>query len=263
MSTNRPLRILSDTDTSAESDDDAPSCSRTVAAQSSSVRRSSIQRNRSVGTNAELGKAKNHRQKAKRGANNPPRVCVHERIAAFPNEYFQFRSSKLFCAACSEFVSMKLTTIRTYVKTMKHTEGKKRRQSSQGKQVGIAEALKSVDKVNHPMGEMLPEEQRVFRVEVVESFLRGGIPLSKIDHLRPLLEKQGYRLTSSSHMAELIPTIHSMEVTRLREEMGVPAPGEPPSTRPFSVILMEARGWTKRLRSSYATSTPNGLSSSA
>ena len=66
---------------------------------------------------------------------------------------------------------------------------------------------------------MLPEDERVFRVEVMESFLSGAIPLSKIDSLRRLLERGGHRLSSSSKMAELVPTVHDNEMKRLREEL--------------------------------------------
>ena len=76
------------------------------------------------------------------------------------------------------------------------------------------------------MGEMLAEEQRVFRVEVVKSFLLGCVALHKMDHLRPLLEKHGHHLTSGSHMSQLVPDILITELTRLREELGVLSPGQ-------------------------------------
>ena len=87
------------------------------------------------------------------------------------------------------------------------------------------------------MGEMLAEEQRVFRVEVVKSFLLGCVALHKMDHLRPLLEKHGHRLISGSHMSQLDPAILRMKLMRLREELGVSSPGKPPPSRPLSVIF--------------------------
>ena len=68
----------------------------------------------------------------------------------------------------------------------------------------------------HKVGEMLPEELRVFRFSVVEAFLSAGIPLRKVDYLRDLLEKNGYRLTASSALSELIPTVRAMEVMQVR-----------------------------------------------
>ena len=40
-------------------------------------------------------------------------------------------------------------------------------------------------------GSTLPAEMQIFRFEFVESFLSSGIPLTKVDALRPLLEKHG------------------------------------------------------------------------
>ena len=51
---------------------------------------------------------------------------------------------------------------------------------------------------------------QVKRAEVLENFLAAAIPLHKIDHLRGLLEAGGWRLTKSSGMSELIPTVHAM-----------------------------------------------------
>ena len=53
---------------------------------------------------------------------------------------------------------------------------------------------------------MLPEEQKMFRLSAAESFLSAGIPLQKVDHLRDLLETNGFRLTTSSALSELILT---------------------------------------------------------
>ena len=43
------------------------------------------------------------------------------------------------------------------------------------------------------------------RANVLEGFLKAGIPLSQIDDVRPLLEANNARLTDSTHMASLIP----------------------------------------------------------
>ena len=48
-------------------------------------------------------------------------------------------------------------------------------------------------------------EERVYRTRVVDAFLRAGIPLAKVDRLRGLLEENGLKLTSSTHLYEYIP----------------------------------------------------------
>ena len=59
-----------------------------------------------------------------------------------------------------------------------------------------------------PKGETLPWEMRLFRYDLVESFLQAGIPISKIDSLRPFLQKYGHRLTSRGAFIRNNPTSH-------------------------------------------------------
>ena len=86
------------------------------------------------------------------------------------------------------------------------------------KEVAICDAL-SADSEHHKVGEMLPEEQRMFRLSAVESFLSAGIPLQKVNHLRDLLEING------SALSELMPTVRMMEMKRLRADLPLPEPG--------------------------------------
>ena len=65
----------------------------------------------------------------------------------------------------------------------------------------------------------LPAEMRLFRFEVVESFLSGGIALAKVDAPRPLLEKYGHRLTNRAHLSELIPAVLENEKDKLKKEL--------------------------------------------
>ena len=60
---------------------------------------------------------------------------------------------------------------------------------------------------------------RLFRFELVECLLSGGISLSKADILRPLLEKYGHRLTSSSNRSELIPAVLEKEREKIKNEL--------------------------------------------
>ena len=79
--------------------------------------------------------------------------------------------------------------------------------------------LKKYDQKVHPVGENLPEDVRVYRVEVVESFLKAGVPLSKIDYFRELLEENSLRLSSSTHLSQLIPMIQQEEERKLLESI--------------------------------------------
>ena len=55
----------------------------------------------------------------------------------------------------------------------------------------------------------LPEPQKVYRNRVVKVVMEAGIPPSKLDcpELRDLLKENGYRLTDSWYMMDMIPFI--------------------------------------------------------
>ena len=56
-------------------------------------------------------------------------------------------------------------------------------------------------------------------LNLIQSFLTAGIPLYKIDCLRSFLEKYGHRLTSQSHLRELIPSVLQKEKETLKSEL--------------------------------------------
>ena len=66
-------------------------------------------------------------------------------------------------------------------------------------------------------GETLPLDHRAYRLEVVETFIREGVPLAKVDGRRSLLERNSFSLTSCKHMAVYVPTILAEEKRRLKE----------------------------------------------
>ena len=60
---------------------------------------------------------------------------------------------------------------------------------------------------------------RLYRFDLIQSFLTAGIHFSKIDCLRSFLEKCGHRLTSQSHLEELIPSVLLKEKETLKSEL--------------------------------------------
>ena len=83
----------------------------------------------------------------------------------------------------------------------------------------MLELLRRNDQAKHPKGETLPHDMRLYRFDLIQSFLTAGIPLSKIDCLRSFLEKYGRRLTSQSHLRELIPSVLQKEKETLKSEL--------------------------------------------
>ena len=114
-----------------------------------------------------------------------------------------------------------------HIKAAKHVKGKALT-SKQTSELSIVEALKRYDKSAHPVGETLPDSTRVYRVKVVNEFLKAGIPLSKIDNLRGLLEAGGFSLSHSTHLRQLIPFILDKELDNLRHSI---------SGKPISIIF--------------------------
>ena len=67
----------------------------------------------------------------------------------------------------------------------------------------------------------MPSDIQLHRYELVESALSGEVALSKVDAMRPFLDKYGHRLTSSAHLNELIPAVLDKEKETLKEELKV------------------------------------------
>ena len=116
--------------------------------------------------------------------------------------------------------------------SQKHARSKEKSKKSKLKEQTIAKAL-SREKTHQDS--TLPLAQQAYRQEVVEEFLKAGIPISKIDKLHSLLEKNGHRLTSSSNLAQYITLIFKQEVDTIKKELSLPGQGD--MTRDVSVIF--------------------------
>ena len=158
------------------------------------------------------------RRSAGRGNFDPKSVTPAQRVREFPNEQLSVSAGKLFCQACREEVSTKLSVLKGHVKTKKHADSVKRREAKEIRERDIAKSLKAHDK-SHPRGETLPTDQRVYRVKVVTSFLRAGVPLSKLGCFRDILEEHAYRLTDRHYMSDLVPFILVEEQAKIKQEI--------------------------------------------
>ena len=111
--------------------------------------------------------------------------------------------------------------MQNHIKSEKHADSKERLKLKVSRERDVAEALRAHDAKTHRKGETLPDEQNVCRAKVVMTFMRSGIPLSKLDctDLRNLLEEDGYRLTDARHLLDMVPFIVQQERTLLRSEI--------------------------------------------
>ena len=135
------------------------------------------------------------------------------------NEYLTSVDGKLRCDACKETISKKKSTVKKHISSLKHVKAKKTILESKKKDQSVLELLRRNDQAKHPKGETLPHDMRLYRFDLVQSFLTAGITLSKIDWLRSFLEKIGHRLTSQSHLRELIPSVLQKEKETLKSEL--------------------------------------------
>ncbi len=67
----------------------------------------------------------------------------------------------------------------------------------------------------------LSESVRVYRVKVLRTFLKAGVPLGKVhvDQFRELLEENAFRLSDSSNLRDLIPFVRKQEQVSLQVEI--------------------------------------------
>ena len=75
----------------------------------------------------------------------------------------------------------------------------------------IAQAFKSYEQEVHRSGETRSEAHKLWRVKVVTTFVRAGVPLVKIVHFKDLLQEHAYSLTDRRGMYDLIPFVQPEE----------------------------------------------------
>ena len=150
---------------------------------------------------------------------DPKSVSPSDRVKAYPGENFIVSNKKLFCRGCREELALKKSIVENHIASFKHKRGKDRLESKTKYEREISEALKRYDREHHPVGEHLPDSTRVYRVRVVSTMLKAGVPLSKLDKLRDLLEENARALTTSSSLRQLLPFILQNEISLLKKEI--------------------------------------------
>lgn len=90
----------------------------------------------------------------------------------------------------------------------------------------IFEALKSYDSSEHTKGE--PDSMHIYCVRVVTFLSKSGISLNKAISLHELLEENGYSLSSTTHLRQLVPLVLHEEIKTIQQER---------SGRPFLTAL--------------------------
>ena len=128
---------------------------------------------------------------------------------------------------------------------------KKSLESKAAKECDLTELLTSYDKEVQPAGTSVhvSMEDRVYRAKVVKQFLYAGIPISKIDSLRGLLEENALRLTHSSHLLNFIPPLLKKEKQAVCQEVegkdvSVCFDGTSRVGEALAIVIHYCSGWT-------------------
>ena len=219
----------SNTSNSDESADEGPSNliaeAKRLGANLRTPEKAKIARERKLQTNP-AGKSRSTR------GQSDPKLSSWQRVQEHKNEYFTSVDGKLRCDACKETISKKKSTVKKHISSLKHVKAKKTILESKKKDQSVLELLGRNDQAKHPKGETLPHDMRLYRFDLIQSFLTAGIPLFKIDCLRLFLEKYGHWLTSQSHLRKLIPSVLQKEKETLK-------------SKPFQPFLMAVHVWRR------------------
>ena len=149
----------------------------------------------------------------------PKSVSPIQRVKENPDQSLSVSNGRLFCKACREELSLKSSSVKSHVRSTKHQERQSKRHSMELQERDIATALATYSKEVHNRGETLPIDMQVYRVKVVSTFLRAGIPLSKLDLFRDILEENAHRLCDQHHMSDLILFVLQQEQAKIKEEI--------------------------------------------
>ena len=141
-----PTCVSSDCDSESEVEDTSSSIgSKTTPEPVSLLSRlksptpSDLSRKRKIASNPPKGK---RRSRGDTG-NDPKNIYPHQRIKEFSGEPLKVNlNKKLFCCACREELSLKLSSLRNHFQSTKHIDGKKRLEKKEAREKDIVEALK-------------------------------------------------------------------------------------------------------------------------
>ena len=150
---------------------------------------------------------------------DPKGVTPSQRVKEFENKSLTVLRGQLFCSECREQHSLKRSIINNHIRSSKHGKSQKRLDSKEARERTIIEHLRKYNEETHPRGETLPEDHQVYRIKVVTAFLKSGVPLSKVESFRDLLEENAYRLTDRCNLLDYATFILKEEESRIRSEI--------------------------------------------
>ena len=147
-------------------------------------------------------------------------VSIQARVKQYEGQMLVVSRGQLHCSACTVHVQNIKSTIDAHVGTAKHKANVEKAQQRAGQARDLHAELVSYY-MEHPdeQGSSVAPEIAVYRFLVVQAFLAAGIPLSKVEDLRGLLERYGHPLTTVGNLRQLVPKVEAKEVELVMQEL--------------------------------------------
>ena len=134
-------------------------------------------------------------------------------------EPFVNSAGVLFCQCCRECLSLHHGTIVQHTACPKHINNKKKLNDAKAAGQKILQQIDKYVAATNVVGfTTFAPREKMFRHDVLFSFLCSGDQLAGIDHHRKLFEKYGFGLTDATHLSDLIPLVQQNEFDLLDEE---------------------------------------------
>jgi len=147
--------------------------------------------------------------------------CERDGDLCFTQGRDKFHHYILWCTACHQIVNAKAGGFNKHKNGSDHSRALAARSSTDKETLKMAGMMRSYLKKNPNLrGIGVDDGTHQFRLEAVAAAFGAGIPISKLDELRPFLQKWTKNsLTGSTHLGIYISALAEAELTEIRELM--------------------------------------------
>ena len=143
-------------------------------------------------------------------------------VAKFPDsgltvstKYTTNPRGELWCSFCAQAITLKKSTIGVHVNSDKHKRNSEIDKQRRDRDKRVVEAFQSFSDGGSSQSSIHPNKLAL-RFELLKAFLKGGIPLFKVQHFKAFLEMCQIPMPGRSQLGALIQPVVSQERDRLR-----------------------------------------------
>ena len=138
-----------------------------------------------------------------------------------PTEPFDMHNGELFCLACREVVRLKSSRVKEHTSTRKHVKAVKKYHLSKQKASELVDNLtKHINDENAgAFTKTKDADAQIFNINHVIMLIENAIPIEKSDGMRENIERTSFKLSHSSHLCKLVPSILEKDLKDLIEPL--------------------------------------------